>query len=85
MVELAARDLARHEIVDGFVLRQRVGERRQLRRTPRSPGTAGTGQQIDPRAADRALINTRRIWIAAFAFSAVTSALVGVLIGGSAA
>jgi ribose transport system permease protein len=36
----------------------------------------------NPRAADRALINTRRIWVAAFAFSAVTSALVGVLIGG---
>jgi ribose transport system permease protein len=36
----------------------------------------------NPRAADRALINTRRVWIAAFAFSAVTSALVGVLIGG---
>jgi ribose transport system permease protein len=36
----------------------------------------------NPRAADRALINTRRIWIGAFAFSAVTSALVGVLVGG---
>ena len=36
----------------------------------------------NPRAADRALINTRRVWVAAFAFSAVTSALVGVLIGG---
>jgi ribose transport system permease protein len=36
----------------------------------------------NPRAADRALINTRRIWVGAFAFSAVTSALVGVLIGG---
>jgi ribose transport system permease protein len=36
----------------------------------------------NPRAADRALINTRRVWVAAFAFSAVTSVLVGVLIGG---
>lgn len=38
----------------------------------------------NPRAADNALINTRRVWMAAFAFSAVTSALVGVLIGGFA-
>jgi ribose transport system permease protein len=38
----------------------------------------------NPRAADYALINTRRVWVGAFAFSAVTSALVGVLIGGFA-
>jgi len=38
----------------------------------------------NPRAADRALINTRRVWVAAFAFSAITSALVSILIGGSA-
>jgi ribose transport system permease protein len=38
----------------------------------------------NPRAADYALINTRRVWVAAFAFSALTSALVGVLIGGFA-
>jgi ribose transport system permease protein len=38
----------------------------------------------NPRAADNALINTRRVWMAAFAFSAVASALVGILIGGFA-
>jgi ribose transport system permease protein len=38
----------------------------------------------NPRAADYALINTRRVWVGAFAFSAVTSALVGTLIGGYA-
>jgi ribose transport system permease protein len=38
----------------------------------------------NPRAADNALINTRRVWMAAFAFSAVSSALVGILIGGFA-
>jgi ribose transport system permease protein len=38
----------------------------------------------NPRAADYALINTRRVWMAAFAFSAVTSTLVGILIGGFA-
>ncbi|HEY2653977.1 MAG TPA: ABC transporter permease [Solirubrobacteraceae bacterium] len=36
----------------------------------------------NPRAADYALINTRRVWIGAFAFSAATAALVGVLIAG---
>jgi ribose transport system permease protein len=36
------------------------------------------------RAADYALINTRLVWTATFAFSAVASALVGVLIGGFA-
>jgi ribose transport system permease protein len=36
------------------------------------------------RAADFALINTRFVWTATFAFSAVASALVGVLIGGFA-
>jgi ribose transport system permease protein len=34
------------------------------------------------RAADYALINTRMVWTATFAFSAVASALVGVVIGG---
>jgi ribose transport system permease protein len=38
----------------------------------------------NPRAADYALVNTRRVWIGAFAFSAAASALVGVLIGGFA-
>ena len=51
-----------------------------LHRTRMGRDLFATG--ANPRAADRALINTRRIWIAAFAFSAVTSALVGVLIGG---
>jgi ribose transport system permease protein len=36
------------------------------------------------RAADYSLVNTRRVWTATFAFSAVASALVGVLIGGFA-
>jgi ribose transport system permease protein len=36
------------------------------------------------RAADYALINTRLVWTATFAFSAIASALVGVLIGGFA-
>ncbi|HEY3612915.1 MAG TPA: hypothetical protein VGK92_04385 [Gaiellales bacterium] len=51
-----------------------------LHRTRMGRNLFATGS--NPRAADRALINTRRIWVAAFAFSAVTSALVGVLIGG---
>ena len=36
------------------------------------------------RAADYALISTRRVWTATFAFSAIASALVGMLIGGFA-
>jgi ribose transport system permease protein len=36
------------------------------------------------RAADHVLVNTRRVWTATFAFSAIASALVGVLIGGFA-
>jgi ribose transport system permease protein len=36
------------------------------------------------RAADYALVSTRRVWVATFAFSAIASALVGVLIGGFA-
>jgi ribose transport system permease protein len=36
------------------------------------------------RAADYALIGTRRVWTATFAFSAIASALVGMLIGGFA-
>jgi ribose transport system permease protein len=34
------------------------------------------------RAADYALVSTRRVWTATFAFSAIASALVGLLIGG---
>jgi ribose transport system permease protein len=36
------------------------------------------------RAADHSLVNTRHVWTATFAFSAIASALVGVLIGGFA-
>ena len=36
------------------------------------------------RAADYALISTRRVWTTTFAFSAIASALVGLLIGGFA-
>ena len=38
----------------------------------------------NPRAAQYALIDTRRVWTAAFAFSAISAALVGVLIAGYA-
>jgi ribose transport system permease protein len=51
-----------------------------MHRTRMGRNLLATG--ANPRAADRALINTRRVWVAAFAFSAITSALVGVLIGG---
>jgi ribose transport system permease protein len=53
-----------------------------LHRTRLGRNLFATGS--NPRAADYALINTRRVWVGAFAFSAVTSALVGVLIGGFA-
>jgi ribose transport system permease protein len=53
-----------------------------LHRTRLGRNLFATG--ANPRAADYALINTRRVWMAAFAFSAVTSALVGILIGGFA-
>lgn len=51
-----------------------------MHRTGMGRNLLATG--ANPRAADRALINTRRVWVAAFAFSAITSALVGILIGG---
>ncbi len=51
-----------------------------LHRTRLGRNLFATG--ANPRAADYALINTRRVWMAAFAFSAVTSTLVGILIGG---
>jgi ribose transport system permease protein len=38
----------------------------------------------NPRAADYALIDTRRVWIATFTFSAISAALVGVIIAGYA-
>jgi ribose transport system permease protein len=39
----------------------------------------------NPRAAEYSLINTRRVWTLAFAFSGVVSVLVGLLVAGSAA
>jgi ribose transport system permease protein len=51
-----------------------------LHRTRLGRNLLATGSNL--RAADRSLINTRRVWVGAFAFSAVTAALVGVLIGG---
>jgi ribose transport system permease protein len=53
-----------------------------LHRTRLGRNLLATG--ANPRAADRALINTRRVWVGAFAFSAMTAALVGSLIGGFA-
>jgi ribose transport system permease protein len=53
-----------------------------LHRTKVGRNLFATG--ANPRAADYALVNTRRVWIGAFAFSAASSALVGVLIGGFA-
>jgi ribose transport system permease protein len=53
-----------------------------LHRTKIGRNLLATG--ANPRAAEYALINTRRVWVGAFAFSAVTSTLVGVLIGGYA-
>jgi ribose transport system permease protein len=53
-----------------------------LHRTRFGRNLMATG--ANQRAADYALINTRRVWVAAFAFSAVASALVGVLIAGFA-
>jgi ribose transport system permease protein len=38
----------------------------------------------NPGAAEHALINTRRVWTAAFAFSAIASVFVGLLVGGFA-
>jgi ribose transport system permease protein len=51
-----------------------------LYRTRIGRNILATGANL--RAADRALINTRRVWVGAFAFSAVAASLVGVLIAG---
>jgi ribose transport system permease protein len=51
-----------------------------LHRTKLGRSLFATG--ANSRAADYALISTRRVWTATFAFSAITSALVGLLIGG---
>jgi ribose transport system permease protein len=53
-----------------------------LHRTKLGRNLYATG--ANARAADFALINTRRVWIGTFAFSAIASALVGVLIAGFA-
>lgn len=53
-----------------------------LHRTRLGRNLFATG--ANPRAADNALVNTRRVWMAAFAFSAIASCLVGILIGGFA-
>lgn len=51
-----------------------------LHRTKVGRNLYATG--ANAQAADYALVNTRRVWIGAFAFSAAASALVGVLIAG---
>jgi len=53
-----------------------------LHRTKIGRSLFATG--ANSRAADYALISTRRVWIATFAFSAMAAALVGLLIGGFA-
>jgi ribose transport system permease protein len=53
-----------------------------LHRTRLGRSLLATG--ANSRAADYALINTRRVWTVTFAFSAIASALVGVLIAGFA-
>jgi ribose transport system permease protein len=53
-----------------------------LHRTRLGRSLFATG--ANSRAADYALINTRRVWTVTFAFSAIASVLVGVLIGGFA-
>jgi len=53
-----------------------------LHRTRLGRSLLATG--ANSRAADYALISTRRVWTTTFAFSAIASALVGLLIGGFA-
>jgi ribose transport system permease protein len=54
-----------------------------LHRTTGGRRVMATG--ANPRAAEYSLINTRRVWTLAFAFSGIVSALVGLLVAGSAA
>jgi ribose transport system permease protein len=54
-----------------------------LHRTAAGRRVMATG--ANPRAAEYSLINTRRVWTLAFAFSGVVSALVGLLVAGAAA
>jgi ribose transport system permease protein len=51
-----------------------------LHRTPAGRRLMATG--ANPRAAEYSLINTRRIWTVVFAFSAMASSLVGLLVAG---
>jgi ribose transport system permease protein len=51
-----------------------------LHRTVRGRHVMATG--ANPRAAEYSLINTRRVWTLAFAFSAIVSVLVGMLVAG---
>ena len=53
-----------------------------LHRTTGGRRVLATG--ANPRAAEYSLINTRRVWTLAFAFSGVASALVGILVAGFA-
>ena len=54
-----------------------------LHRTKAGRHVMATG--ANPRAAEYSLINTRRVWTLAFAFSGVVSVLVGLLVAGAAA
>jgi ribose transport system permease protein len=49
-----------------------------------APGRQLLATGANPRAAEYSLINTRRVWTLAFAFSAVASVLVGLLVAGFA-
>jgi ribose transport system permease protein len=53
-----------------------------LHRTTQGRRVMATG--ANPRGAEYSLIRTRRVWTLAFAFSGITSALVGILVGGFA-
>jgi ribose transport system permease protein len=48
------------------------------------PGRRIFATGANPGAAENALVNTRRVWTIAFAFSAIASVLVGLLVGGFA-
>jgi ribose transport system permease protein len=54
-----------------------------LHRTSAGRRLLATG--ANPRAAEYSLVNTRRVWTLAFAFSGIVSALVGLLVAGAAA
>jgi ribose transport system permease protein len=48
------------------------------------PGRRLFATGANPRAAEYSLVNTRRVWTLAFAFSAIASVFVGLLVGGFA-